>query len=40
MEEQSAGGLGLYFLRELMDEADFRIGRDGVKTWRIVKRKV
>jgi len=39
MEEQSAGGLGLYFLRELMDEADFRIGRDGVKTWRIVKRK-
>ena len=40
MEEQSAGGLGLYFLRELMDEADFRIGRDGLKTWRIVKRKV
>jgi len=39
MEEQSAGGLGLYFLRELMDEADFRIGRDGIKTWRIVKRK-
>jgi serine/threonine-protein kinase RsbW len=39
MEEQSAGGLGLYFLRELMDEADFRIGRDGVKTWRIAKRK-
>ena len=39
MGEQSAGGLGLYFLRELMDEADFRIGRDGVKTWRIVKRK-
>ena len=39
MEEHSAGGLGLYFLRELMDEADFRIGRDGVKTWRIVKRK-
>ena len=39
MEENSAGGLGLYFLRELMDEADFRIGRDGVKTWRIVKRK-
>ena len=39
MEEQSAGGLGLYFLRELMDEADFRIGRDGVKTWRIVKKK-
>ena len=39
MEEQSAGGLGLYFLRKLMDEADFRIGRDGIKTWRIVKRK-
>ena len=39
MNEQSAGGLGLYFLRELMDEVDFRIGRDGVKTWRIVKRK-
>ena len=39
MEENSAGGLGLYFLREFMDEADFRIGRDGVKTWRIVKRK-
>jgi len=40
MEEQSEGGLGLYFLRELMDEADFRVGQDGVKTWRIVKRKV
>lgn len=39
LEGPSAGGLGLYFLRELMDEADFRIGRDGVKTWRIVKRK-
>jgi len=39
MEEQSAGGLGLYFLRELMDVADFRIGRDGVKTWRIIKRR-
>jgi len=39
MEQQSAGGLGLYFLRELMDEADFRIGPDGIKTWRIVKRK-
>ncbi|MCP4367471.1 MAG: ATP-binding protein [Deltaproteobacteria bacterium] len=39
MEEQSEGGLGLYFLRKLMDEADFRIGQGGVKTWRIVKRK-
>lgn len=39
MEQQSAGGLGLYFLRELMDEADFRIGQDGTKTWRIVKKK-
>ncbi len=39
MGERRAGGLGLYFLRELMDEADFRIGRDGVKTWRIVKRR-
>ena len=39
MEKKTAGGLGLYFLRELMDEADFRIGQDGVKTWRIVKRR-
>jgi anti-sigma regulatory factor (Ser/Thr protein kinase) len=40
LEERKTGGLGLYFLRKLMDEADFRIGKDGVKTWRMVKRKV
>ena len=39
MEQQTEGGLGLYFLRELMDEADFRVGQDGTKTWRIVKKK-
>ena len=39
LEERKTGGLGLYFLRKLMDEADFRIGKDGVKTWRMVKRK-
>ena len=39
LEERKTGGLGLYFLRKLMDEADFRIGKDGLKTWRMVKRK-
>lgn len=39
LEERSTGGLGLYFIRGLMDETDFRFGRDGKKTWRLVKRK-
>ena len=39
LEDRPVGGLGLYLLRELMDEADFRVGRDGVKTWRMLKRK-
>jgi serine/threonine-protein kinase RsbW len=39
LEDRPVGGLGLYILRKLMDEADFRVGRDGVKTWRMLKRK-
>ena len=39
LEDRPVGGLGIYILRKLMDEADFRVGRDGVKTWRMLKRK-
>jgi serine/threonine-protein kinase RsbW len=39
LEDRPVGGLGIYILRQLMDEADFRVGRDGVKTWRMLKRK-
>lgn len=39
LEDRPVGGLGLYILRNLMDEADYRVGRDGVKTWRMLKRK-
>ena len=40
LEDRPVGGLGIYILRKLMDEADFRVGRDGVKTWRMLKRKL
>lgn len=39
LENRQSSGYGLYFLRKLMDEADFKVGKDGVKTWRILKKK-
>ena len=39
LDKRQSSGYGLYFLHKLMDEADFQIGKDGVKTWRILKRK-
>ncbi|MGD2145100.1 MAG: ATP-binding protein [Anaerolineae bacterium] len=39
LEERSGGGLGLYFIRELMDEVDFDFRADAGNVLKLVKRK-
>jgi serine/threonine-protein kinase RsbW len=39
LEERTAGGLGLYFIRELMDEVDFDFESEAGNVLRLVKRK-
>ena len=39
LEDRPIGGLGIYFVNKLMDEVEFIIGKDGVKTLRMGKRK-
>lgn len=39
LEERDIGGLGLFFVHQLMDEVDFSTSEDGVKTLRMLKRK-
>ena len=39
LEERTGGGLGLYFIRELMDEVDFDFASDTGNVLKLVKRK-
>ena len=39
LEDRAIGGLGLFFIRELMDEVEYQTDENGVKTLRMVKRK-
>ncbi|MCP4352493.1 MAG: ATP-binding protein [Desulfobacterales bacterium] len=39
LENRPIGGLGIYFVRKIMDEVEYRVDADGVKTLRMVKRK-
>lgn len=37
LEERHAGGLGLYFVKEVMDQVDYWVDERGLKTLRMVK---
>lgn len=39
LEERSIGGLGLFFIKKLMDEVDYLVGKEGIKTFRMIKKK-
>ncbi len=39
LESRSVGGWGMHFVYELMDEVEFQTGEDGVKMFRLVKRR-
>ncbi len=39
IEDRPIGGLGIYFVRKVMDEVEYRVDVDGVKTLRMIKRK-
>ncbi len=39
LDNRPIGGLGIYFVRKVMDEVEYRVDADGVKTLRMVKRK-
>ncbi|QTA91077.1 ATP-binding protein [Desulfonema magnum] len=38
LEDRPVGGLGIYFVRELMDKVEYRTDEEGIKTLRMVKR--
>ncbi|MBN2466618.1 MAG: ATP-binding protein [Deltaproteobacteria bacterium] len=38
LEDRSVGGLGIYFIKQLMDEVKYRIDEKGMKTLYMVKR--
>ncbi len=38
LEDRAIGGLGIFFIKELMDRVEYQIGDDGVKTLYMVKR--
>lgn len=37
LEDRQIGGLGMYFVKELMDEVDYQVLDDGLKILRMVK---
>lgn len=39
LEDRKIGGLGFYFMQELMDVVEFTTSEDGVKTLRMIKRR-
>ncbi|MDP8241234.1 MAG: ATP-binding protein [Candidatus Hatepunaea meridiana] len=39
LEERSVGGLGIYFIMNLMDEVEYRTDDEGTKIFRMLKRK-
>ncbi len=39
IQDRPIGGLGVYFIRKLMDEIEYRFSDDGIKILRMVKRK-
>lgn len=39
LEERPIGGLGIYFIRKLMDDFRYTVSEDGEKTFRMIKRK-
>ncbi len=39
LEAREIGGLGIHFIYQLMDEVDYRTEEDGLKVFRMVKRK-
>ena len=39
LEDRAIGGLGIFFVRELMDEVEYRVSEDGIKTLHMVKRR-
>lgn len=38
LEDRKVGGLGVYFVRKLMDDVEYSISEDGLKTLRMIKR--
>ena len=38
LDDRAIGGLGIFFIKELMDSVEYQIGDDGVKTLYMVKR--
>jgi serine/threonine-protein kinase RsbW len=38
LDDRAIGGLGIFFIKELMDRVEYQIGDDGVKTLYMVKR--
>lgn len=39
LEERSVGGLGIYFIKQLMDEVEYRLDDRGMKILRMIKRR-
>lgn len=39
IEERKAGGLGIYFVKKLMDKVEYAAGENGTKLLRMIKRK-
>ena len=37
LEERPIGGLGIFFVKKLMDDVQYKVSADGVKTLRMVK---
>lgn len=40
IDKRPVGKLGVYFIRKMMDEVDFHVETNGLKTLRMVKRKL
>jgi anti-sigma regulatory factor (Ser/Thr protein kinase) len=38
LEDRAIGGLGIFFIRQLMDRVEYQVGDDGAKTLYMVKR--
>jgi len=39
LEDRAIGGLGIFFIKELMDKVEYKIGEGGVKTLYMMKRR-
>lgn len=39
LENRPIGGLGMYFIKELMDQVEYKVREDGTKILRMVKKK-